>query len=156
MSKYAIKGCRMQKLILKEVEAPYQLSLSETLLTSEGVILEKNGQSIAAVVPMAEYNAFQAWRTAAAREQQVTQEEAVIAREHLAFQRLLPVLLKDHPGRVVAIHNGAIVAVGDDRMEVWQRARKATNGAPIYVQTVDYPTKVYKMPSRKVVRHVEV
>jgi hypothetical protein len=46
MSKHARKGGRMQKLILKEAEAPYQLSLSETLFTGEGVILEKNGQSI--------------------------------------------------------------------------------------------------------------
>ena len=146
----------MQKLILKEAQAPYQIALNDTLFAGEVVILEKNGQSVAAVVPMTEYDAFQAWRAAEARKQQVEAEEAAIAREHRAFQQMLPALLKQYPGRVVAIHQGKIVAVGDERMEVWQRARQQTEGAPIYVQTVDNPTKVYKMPHRKVVRHVEI
>lgn len=146
----------MQKVILKETQAPYQVALSDALLMGEVVILEKNGQSVAAVIPMAEYDAFQAWRAAEARKQQVEDEEAVIAREHQAFQQMQPALLQEYAGRVVAIHQGEVIAVGDERMEVWQRARQQTNGAPIYVQTVDYPTKVYKMPHRKVVRHVEV
>jgi len=146
----------MQKFILKEAQEFYQTALSDLFSLGEVVILEKNGQSVAAVVPMAEYDAFQAWRAAEARKQQLEAEEAAIAREHQAFQQMLPALLKQYAGRVVAIHQGEIVAVGDERMEVWQRARQQTNGAPIYVQTVDNPTKVYKMPHRKVVRHVEV
>ena len=143
----------MQKFILKEAQEFYQTALIDLFSLGEVVILERNGQSVAAVVPMAEYDAFQAWRAAEARKEQVETEEAAIAHEHRAFQQMLPALLKQYAGRVVAIHNGEIVAVGDDRMEVWQRARQQTNSAPIYVQTVDSPTKVYKMPHRKVVRH---
>ncbi|MEZ4869525.1 MAG: DUF5678 domain-containing protein [Caldilineaceae bacterium] len=146
----------MQKVILKEAQAPYQVALPDALLMGEVVILEKNGQSVAAVVPMAEYDAFQAWRAAQARKQQVEDEEAAIAREHQAFQQMLPALLQEYAGRVVALYHGEIIAVGDDRMDVWQRARQQTKGAPVYVQTVNYPPKVYKMPHRKVVRHVEV
>lgn len=146
----------MQKVILKETQAPYRVALPDALLMGEVVILEKNGQSVAAVIPMAEYDAFQAWRAAEARKQQVEEEETAIAREHQAFQQMQPALLQEYAGRVVAIYQGEVIAVGDERMEVWQRARQQTNGAPIYVQTVNYPTKVYKMPHRKVVRHVEV
>lgn len=145
----------MQKLILKETQAPYQVALNDTLFTGEVFILGKNGQSVAAVIPMAEYDAFQAWRATEERKQQVAKEEAAIAQEHQAFQQMLPDLLQRYAGRVVAIYQSEVIAVGDERMEVWQCARQQTNGAPVYVQTVAYPPKVYKMPSRKVLRHVE-
>lgn len=146
----------MQKLILKETQAPYQVALSDAPFTGEVVILEKNGRAVAAVVPIADYNAFQAWRATEERKEQMAQEEAAIAREHQAFQQMLPDLLAAYRDRVVAIYQGKVIAAGDDRMEVWQRARQQTNGAPVYVQTVSQPSKVYKMPHRKVVRHVEV
>lgn len=146
----------MQKVILKEAQAPYLVTLGDALFSGEVVILEKNGQSVAAMVPMADYDAFQAWRAAKERQEQMAQEEAAIAREHQAFQQMLPDLLADYGGRVVALYQGEVIGVGDDRMEVWQRARQQTNGAPVYVQTVSQPSKVYKMPHRKVVRHVEV
>lgn len=146
----------MQKVILKEAQAPYLVTLGDALFSGEVVILEKNGQSVAAMVPMADYDAFQAWRAAKERQEQMAQEEAAIAREHQAFQQMLPDLLADYGGHVVALYQGEVIGVGDDRMEVWQRARQQTNGAPVYVQTVSQPSKVYKMPHRKVVRHVEV
>lgn len=95
---------------------------------------------------MAEYDAFQAWRTAEEQKQRRKREEAAIHREHQAFQQMLPTLLQQYPGRVVALYQGEVIAVGDERMEVWQRARQQTSGAPVYVQTVAYPPKIYKMP----------
>ena len=62
---------------------------------------------------------------------------------------MLPELLKQHPGRVVAIYKGQVVVVGDDRMEVCKQARRQLKGRPVYIQTVEYPPKVYKAPYRK-------
>jgi Uma2 family endonuclease len=50
-----------KKLVLKEASAPYPVSLTEALLTDEVVILEKEGQPVAALVPISEYKAFHAW-----------------------------------------------------------------------------------------------
>lgn len=144
----------MKTLILQETHAPYHVTFDDTSLTDDGVILEKAGQPVAALVPMAEYRAFQAWRAAEKRQHALQGEAVLIEREHTAFQQLLPELLKQYPGQVVAMHNGQVVAVGQDRMEVWQRARQQLGDVPIYVQTVDYPARVYKMTSRKVVAHV--
>jgi len=144
----------MKTVILHEAHAPYHIALDDTPLSDEVMILEKAGQPVAAVVPMAEYRAFQAWRAAEKRQQAPQGEAAIIEREHIAFQQLLPELLKQYPGQVVALHAGQVVAVGQDRMEVWQRARQQFGDAPIYVQTVEYPARVYKMTSRKVVAHV--
>ena len=61
----------MKKLILKEARAPYNISLDDALLTDEVVLLEKDGQPVAALVSMDEY---------------------------AAFQRMLPELLKEYEG----------------------------------------------------------
>ena len=140
----------MKKLTLKESHAPYEVSLDDVLLTNEVVILEKDGQPVAALVPITEYTAFQAWREEERRRQAHQAEETAIEREHAAFERMLPELLKQYAGRVVAIYNGQVIDVGDDKMEVWERASQQLNGAPVYVQIVEYPPKVYKMPHRKV------
>ena len=142
----------MKTLTLKEAQAPYNVALDDILLSDEVVILEKNGQPVAVVVPMAEYTAFQAWREAERRRQVHQAEEAAIEREHTAFVRMLPELLKEYSGRIVAIHNGQVVGVGDDEVAVWEEARKMFKGAPIYVQIVEYPPRVYKLPHQKGIR----
>lgn len=140
----------MKKLTLKESHAPYEISLDDALLTNDVVILEKDGQPVAALVPITEYTAFQSWREEERRRQAHQAEETAIEREHAAFERMLPELLKQYAGRAVAIYNGQVIDVGDDKMEVWERASQQLNGAPVYVQIVEYPLKVYKMPHRKV------
>ena len=142
----------MKTLTLKEAQAPYNVALDDILLSDEVVILEKNGQPVAAVVPMAEYTAFQAWREAEKRQQARQAEEAAIEQEHAAFERMLPELLKQYPGQAVAIYKGQVVAVGDDKMNLWAQVRQKLGPVPVYVQTVEYPSRVYKMPHRKVIR----
>jgi hypothetical protein len=146
----------MKKLTLKETQAPYNISLDDALLTDEVVFLEKDGQPVAALVPMDEYTAFQAWREEEKRRQARQAEEAAIEREHAAFQRMLPELLKQYEGRVVAIYNGQVVDVGDDEGEVWKRTRQRLGQVPVYVDTVEYPPRVYDMPSVEVVTDVDV
>ncbi len=141
----------MKKLTLQEAHAPYHISLNDTLLTDEVVILEKEGQPVAVLVPLAEYNAFQIWREEEKRRQSLQAEQAAIEREHQAFQRLLPELLKQYAGRVVAIHQGQVIEVGDNKLTVWERARQQLQNAPVYVQVVQDSPGVYKMPHRKVI-----
>jgi hypothetical protein len=146
----------MRKLTLKEARAPYTVSLDDAILTDEVVLLEKDGQPVAALVPMSEYVAFQAWREEEKRRQARQAEEAVIEQEHAAFNRMLPELLKQYEGRVVAIYNGQVVDVGDDEGEVWKRVRQQLGKVPVYVQTVEYPPRVYDIPYREVVADVEL
>lgn len=142
----------MKTLTLKESHAPYNVALDEALLTDEVIILEKNGQPVVAIVPLAEYTAFQAWREAEERRRARQAEEAAIDREHAAFERMLPELLKQYPGQAVAIYNGEVVGVGNSKMDLWSQVRQKLGPVPVYVQVIEYPTKVYKMPHRKVIR----
>jgi hypothetical protein len=142
----------MKTLTLKEAQAPYNVALDDILLSDEVVILEKDGQPVAAVVPMAEYVAFQAWREAEKQRQAREAEEAAIEREHAAFERMLPELLKEYPGKAVALYKGQVVAFGDDKMDLWAQVRQKLGPVPVYVQVVEFPPRVYKMPHRKVIR----
>ena len=50
----------MKRVTLREDRAPYLVD--EEILSDEPVIMERNGQAVAAVIPMADYEAFLAWR----------------------------------------------------------------------------------------------
>lgn len=52
----------MKKVALHEAAVPYIVAVADTIAVNESVILECNGQPIAALIPIAEYEAFQAWR----------------------------------------------------------------------------------------------
>ena len=59
-------------LVLKENRAPYTLTLDEATLDEETVIVAREGQPVAAVVPFAEYETFAAWRQ---RREETEEEE---------------------------------------------------------------------------------
>ncbi len=57
-------------------------------------------------------------------------------RERAAFFRLLPELLKTHLGKVVAIHDERVIAVGDDRRPVIDAATRIAGDVDLMVETV--------------------
>ena len=71
-------------------------------------------------------------------------------RERAAFFRLLPELLKTHRGKVVAIHDEQVIAVGDERRPVIDEARKITGYVDLYVETVAEGWPVERFGSRRV------
>ena len=52
----------MKRVTLREERAPY--IVNEEIWVGEPVIVERNGQAVAAVIPMADYEAFLAWQAA--------------------------------------------------------------------------------------------
>jgi predicted transcriptional regulator len=61
-------------------------------------------------------------------------------REAEAFARLKPELLKQYKGRAVAIYQGEVVAVGDDRMDVLGTVLEKLGPAPCYIEWVEEQT----------------
>ena len=55
-------------------------------------------------------------------------------RERLAFFRLLPELLKTHAGKVVAIHDEQVIAVGDERRPVIDEAKRIAGLVDLFVE----------------------
>jgi hypothetical protein len=73
-------------------------------------------------------------------------------REQQAFRRLLPDLLKSNPNQYVAIHEGKVVEVGSDKLEVAGRAYARFGYVPIYVSLVtDQPLAPIRIPSPRLI-----
>ncbi len=147
----------MKTLILKETQAPYTLTLNEAALTEEPVqVLHSDGERVVGViVPAAEYAAFCAWREMQQRRQQTQQNCETFEQEAAAFERMLPQLLREHRGRVVAIHGGQIVEVGhpgESVAKVAGRVYDRMGYVPVYVQQVTETPRVYKITGPRLVQ----
>jgi len=142
----------VKRVVLKESHAPYTLAIEEEALSREPFILERDGEPVAVVIPMAEYQDFRAWREARDREEQRRKDLEAFERELEAFERLKPELLRTHRGQCVAILNGQVVESGSDKIEVLDRVYERFGYRPAYVQWVEERPRVYKVPHRKVVR----
>ncbi len=54
----------MRRVILRESHPPYTVTVDDETLAHEPVILERDGRPVAVLIPIAEYEAFRAWREA--------------------------------------------------------------------------------------------
>jgi PHD/YefM family antitoxin component YafN of YafNO toxin-antitoxin module len=136
---------------LKEAQATYSLSLDKTDLAQGPLILEHEGEPVAAVVPIAEYREFETWQEREAKTR--PEPDEAFERERAAFERLKPELLKTHKGQFVAIHKGEVVDADTDNRELAKRiyARKLF---PVYIQLVSKQPRVIELPSPEEVRRV--
>ena len=76
-----------------------------------------------------------------------------LAREHDAFEAMLPELMAAYPGKYVAVHNGRILAVGDSSVGVLTAAEKSDPGAfPLACFVTDQPQPPERLPSIRAVR----
>jgi hypothetical protein len=74
-------------------------------------------------------------------------------REYGAFLRMLPELLKTHRGKYVAVHNGQVVASGDDKVAVALQAYREQGYVPIHVGLVtDEPPRVERIPTPRILQ----
>lgn len=78
----------MKKVVLRESRAPYTLTVDDETLGHEPVILERGGQPVAALVPIAEYEAFRAWWEAEERRHRRQAQMEAFERERAAFEQM--------------------------------------------------------------------
>jgi hypothetical protein len=136
---------------LRETRSPYTLTVDEQALR-EPVILEQDGQPVAALVPIAEYEAFRVWQKAQERRHHRQTRADTFEQERSAFERMKPELLRTHRGKVVAVYQGQVVQVGTDVAETVDAVYDQFGYVSCYVQRVEETPRVYKLPRRKVVR----
>jgi PHD/YefM family antitoxin component YafN of YafNO toxin-antitoxin module len=143
----------MKTLILKEAQALYN-ALDESQVAQEPLLIERDGRPIGVLVPIAEYEAFRAWREAEERRHKQSDYDEAFQREVEAFERMKPELLRQYPGRVVVIYNGQVIEVGNEDesvADVALRLYERMGYAPIYVQRVEESPRVYKISGPRMV-----
>lgn len=74
-------------------------------------------------------------------------------RERVAFYRLLPDLLKTHRGKMVAIHDERVIAVGDERLPVAHDAFTKIGGrVDLFVERVEETPPIYRLKTPRELR----
>lgn len=130
---------------IAEAQAAYRLGVDEKQLAEEPIILERDGEPVAAIVPFREYREFTSWREQ--REKARTFEE-----ERAAFYRLKDDLHDTHEGQYVAILNGQVVDSGTDPVDVVMRVYTRFGYVPVYVGLVSERPEVVEFPSPEISR----
>jgi hypothetical protein len=79
---------------------------------------------------------------------ETSEKAAAFEREIAAFERLKPALLEQYAGQYVAIYQGQVVAVGDNRLELVKQVYSRFGQVVCYVEEVtsDAPRQV-RIPS---------
>jgi hypothetical protein len=73
-------------------------------------------------------------------------------REKAAYYRLLPELLKTHYHKVVAIHDGQVLLVGDDPVQVTLAAYKLVGYVELFVERVEYQRRIERLRGPREIR----
>lgn len=133
----------MTAYILKEVNAPYTVRPDDEALGRETVIIRRNGEPIAAVVPYAEYQALLALRPAP--DSLAAESDPEFERNRAAFERLLPELLREHRGEWVAIVDERPVQFGPDFQSVIATVRERFGGRSVYIRPISEAPRVYQL-----------
>ncbi|MDH7485731.1 MAG: hypothetical protein QHJ81_05580 [Anaerolineae bacterium] len=132
-----------KSVALKERGGYYALTIDETRLRQAPFTIERDGQPVAAVVPVDEYQEFMAWRehiahTESPAKSTTLQQDALNAlqKERAAFLRLKEQLLRTHSGQFVAILNGEIIDSDTDDRALTRRVYAEHGYVPIYIDEV--------------------
>jgi len=135
----------MQTITLKESRSPY--TIGDEVFVKEPVMLERDGQAIAAIVPLDEYRAFIAWR------KQHPKGDVKLEKDRDAYIRLKPELLKTHLGEYAVIKDGELVAVGQDQQTLIDQTYQRFGVVDLYVKRVETQERIYRIPGpRKVMK----
>jgi len=140
----------MARQALREVNAPYTVNSEDEAIGRDTIIIRRNGEPVAVVVPYAEYVELLA--RPSAQPSEPVSGDPDFERERAAFRRLLPELLKAHRGEWVAIVNEQAVEFGPDFGSVILRVRERFGQRPVYVQEILEKPRVYKIGSPRVIR----
>jgi len=141
---------------LKEAGETYALTLDEARLRQAPFTIERNGEPVAAVVPMDEYQEFMAWREKAhaldaqlARAISHNEALATLKAEQAAFLRLKSQLLRSHLGQFVAILGGEVIDSDNDDRALTRRVYARHGYIPIYIDRVTEDPVVKRILSPK-------
>nr|HID13341.1 type II toxin-antitoxin system Phd/YefM family antitoxin [Anaerolineae bacterium] len=133
---------------LKESQATYSLSLDKADLKQGPLILEHEGEPVAAIISIEDYRRLVAGQDDDAWRQEQLQR---LEPNRAAFQRLLPELLKTHKGQFVAIHKGEVIDSDTDDRELAKRVMANIGDEPVYIQKVEEELPSFEVPSPEVI-----
>jgi len=140
----------IKKIALKETQGPYSLSLDEAQLAEGPLILEREGQPVAAVIPIAEYERFRAWEGEQDGQRKHEEQLRILDRERAAFLSLWEEPLKTHRGQFAAILKSQVIDSAPTLSELSQRVYARYGCQVIYMTEVRERPRIYEFSSPEV------
>lgn len=129
--------------------------MAEKLVIKGPVFIEDEGRPVAVLVPI---ELFRAWQQQLQTQSphshppQPAESLSGFEREKAAFERMKPELMKQYLGKCVAVVDGQVVEVGEDKIKVIEKVRERFGRVPMYVQWVTAQPRVYHFPHRQVIK----
>ena len=133
---------------LKEVREAYAAGIDPAHLAREPIILEQNGEPVGAVISIADFRLYSAWK----EQLTLNQLPAQFLEDRAVFQRTLPDLLKTHRGQWIAVYKGEVVASASNAGELAKQVYARFGYQAIYMDEVREEPRVYRIPSPRLVR----
>jgi hypothetical protein len=124
--------------------------LNKTDLSQGPLILEHEGEPVAALVPIAEYREFEAWRERHISPSLSPDDEWEQGRQ--AFERMRSKLLKTHKGQFVTVLDNQVIDANAEIGTLAGRVYARFGYRPIYMQKVTEQPRVARIYSPRVVR----
>ena len=139
----------MKKMALREAQGVYELTIDDEALAHEKIVLERDGEPVAVVVPIGEYEAL---RDRPGVRQEAEPEPATLASNRAAFLAMKDQLLESHLGQYVAFKDGELVDADPDDCALVRRLYDRFGVVPLYVKKVEAEERVYWIRSPRVAR----
>ncbi len=138
----------MQTVAVKATPTHYLIEVEQGLMAEGPAILQRNGQPVGVLLSIPDYQALHPEPKQAPPKADPS-VSAEFLREMRAFEKLKPKLLKqpEYDGRVVAIYQGQVVAVGDDDMDVLGLVSDKFGYVPCYIEKVQPELRTARIPS---------
>ena len=136
---------------LREVNAPYTVNPDDEAIGRETVIIRRNGEPVAAVVPYAEYQKLLALETPL-RARTPRPIDPEFEKQWGAFERLLPELLAEHRGQWVGIMNEQAVVFGLTSSAVLAEISRRFGDVPMCIQEVREKPRMYHMGGPRIIQ----
>ena len=145
----------MQTIAVKATPTHYLIEVEQGVMAQGPAILQRNGKPVGVLLSMPDYQALhpELKQTPPKVFPDEGREDVAVSagflREMRAFEKLKPKLLKqpEYSGRVVAIYQGQVVAVGDDDMDVLAMVWDKFGDVPCYIEKVQPELRTARIPS---------
>lgn len=134
---------------IREIKAPYVVDPSNEAIGRDTIIIQREGEPIAVIVPYDEYKSLKD------REGPSEDVDHEFRKQWLAFQRLKPDLLDEHQGQWVAIVDERVAAVGSDFETVSCQIDEEYGDVPQCISQVLKTPRLVRMTTRKVPSRVD-
>ena len=126
--------------VLKESRAPYIVP-QEIIPPAEPLILMQADKPVAALLPIAEYERYRAWRN------QDTNAAAAPDANERAWLAMQSELLKTQHGQFVCFREGTLIDSNQHEPDLIERVRAKFPDGPLYVQEVCARPCIYHIHS---------